>query len=29
MPEWTIVLSTEGEELDGPMVQTIRVRRIN
>jgi len=27
MPAWIIARSTCGDELDGPMVQTIRVRR--
>jgi len=28
MPAWIIVRSIDGAELDGPMVQTMRVRRI-
>ena len=28
MPAWIIVRSTAGEALDGPIVQTMRVRRI-
>jgi hypothetical protein len=28
IPAWIIVRSTAGDELDGPMVHTIRVLRI-